>query len=217
VHAQKGRAELSVTVDGRVAHAAFPHLGESALVGASRLVLECERRTPADDPVLGQSLLVATEATTYPRPGISIVPDRCDLRFDRRLLLGEEQAGVIAEMQELCARAGVAASIAITADPVTTYTGVELEAKRWLPAWCADAGERLRLAAEAAVGGGGHPYLFCTNGSATAPRGIPTVGYGPGDTRMAHQPDEWIAMDQVERAARGYEALAQIGDWRNSA
>ena len=205
-----------MTVHGRVAHAAFPHLGRNALLDASRLLLERDRRIPPEDAQLGAALLVPTEAVTSPRPGISIVPDRCDLRFDRRLLVGEDRASVLAEMEDMFGHAGVVAHVSITADPVTTYTGVELTAERWLPAWRADGDQLLRRSAAAAIGDDSvTAYRFCTNGSVTADLGIPTIGYGPGDTELAHQPDEWIGIDQLERAARGYAALAQIGDWRN--
>jgi succinyl-diaminopimelate desuccinylase len=35
-------------------------------------------------------------------------------------------------------------------------------------------------------------------------RGIPVVVYGPGDKRIPHQPDEFVDLDEVMRAARVY-------------
>ncbi|MFS2053272.1 M20/M25/M40 family metallo-hydrolase, partial [Variovorax sp. CT11-76] len=40
--------------------------------------------------------------------------------------------------------------------------------------------------------------------------GIPTVVCGPGFIAQAHQPDEWIAADQL-RAADGF--MASVGAW----
>jgi acetylornithine deacetylase len=37
--------------------------------------------------------------------------------------------------------------------------------------------------------------------------GIPTVQYGPGDASIAHSPDEWVPIDEVQLAAR---ALARL-------
>lgn len=37
--------------------------------------------------------------------------------------------------------------------------------------------------------------------------GIPTVQYGPGDSAVAHAPDEWVSLDDVETCAR---VLAQV-------
>jgi acetylornithine deacetylase/succinyl-diaminopimelate desuccinylase-like protein len=215
--AQKGRAELIVRVAGRVAHAAFPDRGHSALLDAARVLLAAEAHPVASDDELGDALLVATEATTFPRPGISIIPDVCQLRFDRRLLPDENREAVLAELQQLCSSTGVEASVEITSGPVTTYTGVELPAERWLAAWrTAPESTLARAAARAVRSRNFTAYRFCTNGSATAARGIATMGYGPGLTELAHQPDEWIALDQLDTAAAAFTALAEMDDWRSA-
>jgi len=38
--------------------------------------------------------------------------------------------------------------------------------------------------------------------------GIPTIGFGPGDESIAHRVDEYIEIDQLVSAARGYAAIA---------
>ena len=42
------------------------------------------------------------------------------------------------------------------------------------------------------------------------PAGIPTVGLGPGDDRLAHTADEYIALDVVFAAARIFARLATL-------
>jgi acetylornithine deacetylase/succinyl-diaminopimelate desuccinylase-like protein len=42
---------------------------------------------------------------------------------------------------------------------------------------------------------------FC-DAAVLAAKGIPSVVFGPGDIAQAHTRDEWIALDQVETAAR---------------
>jgi acetylornithine deacetylase len=37
--------------------------------------------------------------------------------------------------------------------------------------------------------------------------GIPTVQYGPGDTAIAHAPDEWVPLDDVFDCARSLTEL----------
>jgi acetylornithine deacetylase/succinyl-diaminopimelate desuccinylase-like protein len=52
-------------------------------------------------------------------------------------------------------------------------------------------------------------YAFCTNGSESAGRrGIPTLGFGPGEESQAHIIDESVSIDQLQRAAEAYRALA---------
>ena len=40
---------------------------------------------------------------------------------------------------------------------------------------------------------------FGTEGGCYGARGIPSLVCGPGDIRVAHKPDEWIAVAQLER------------------
>jgi succinyl-diaminopimelate desuccinylase len=39
-------------------------------------------------------------------------------------------------------------------------------------------------------------------------RGVPVVVYGPGGKRIPHQPDEFVELDEVVRAARVYVVAA---------
>jgi acetylornithine deacetylase len=39
--------------------------------------------------------------------------------------------------------------------------------------------------------------------------GFPTVICGPGSIEQAHQPDEWIAIEQLEKGCRFMDRLAQ--------
>ena len=53
-------------------------------------------------------------------------------------------------------------------------------------------------------------YSFCTNGSHYAGEaGIPTVGFGPSTERLAHTIDEYIEIDQLVGAAKGFYGIMQ--------
>jgi acetylornithine deacetylase/succinyl-diaminopimelate desuccinylase-like protein len=54
------------------------------------------------------------------------------------------------------------------------------------------------------------PAVFGTNGSISAARGIPTVIFGSGDPELAHQDEEFIRLDELERGRRQFAALASI-------
>jgi acetylornithine deacetylase/succinyl-diaminopimelate desuccinylase-like protein len=47
-------------------------------------------------------------------------------------------------------------------------------------------------------------YAFCTNGSGSSRLGIPTIGFGPGNEGQAHTRDEFIEVEQVEKALSGF-------------
>ena len=40
---------------------------------------------------------------------------------------------------------------------------------------------------------------FGTEAGCFAARGVPALVCGPGDIAVAHKPDEWIALDQLDR------------------
>jgi acetylornithine deacetylase/succinyl-diaminopimelate desuccinylase-like protein len=48
---------------------------------------------------------------------------------------------------------------------------------------------------------------FSTNAVATVGRGIPTIGFGPGDKKLAHMIDEHCLLDQIVDACGFYTAL----------
>jgi len=217
--AQKGRAEIELSIRGVAAHAAFPQRGANALMGATRVLSALEKRLVPRDDELGDGILVATEAVTDPLPGISVVPSGCRVRLDRRTLPGESETQVLGELEQFLAAAeqeGTTATAAITSTPITSYTGRALPAHRFLPAWRLPSGHRFARAARAALEASLDSvqvsfYGFCTNGSLTAGRlGIPTVGFGPGTPERAHQADEFIELEELERARRGFAALAGI-------
>lgn len=217
--AQRGRAEIIVDFRGVAAHAAFPECGVNALDAAAAFLCSVRDRAEPSDPVLGRGILVATEATTEPTPGVSVVPGRARLRLDRRTLPGESAEQVLAELEPAlqAARAvGAEATATISVGELTSYTGYRLEGERFLPAWrLSDAHPLARAAGRALSAAIGTAtvshYAFCTNGSMTAGRlGIPTIGFGPGDTQQAHQADEHIDIDDLELGQKGFAALAAI-------
>ncbi len=213
--AQKGRAEVMVDVEGRAAHAAFPDLGANALEGAAAVVVALQQRPVPQDEDLGAGVLVATEAVSEPVPGISIVPARMRMRLDRRTLPGETAEEVLAELApylEAASDSGCRARAELSEGEVSTYTGVALPARRFLPAWKADRRHPFVAGAVAALPEGS-PAHFCTNGSLTAARGIPTVIFGPGNPEDAHQADESISHAELAAGRLGFAALAAMDPW----
>jgi len=213
---QRGRLEMRVTTHGRSAHAASPNLGENAIYTASRLVfgLELLAEQLADDNFLGPGTLAVTSIASS-AGSRNAVPDRCELIIDRRLTLGENEAKALAEVQRVIAREGVEADVEVTEYHTTSYTGYICRAREFYPAWVMTEDHPLIVTAVRAaqtqlkrrpqVGCWG----FSTEGVYTAgTAGIPTVGFGPGEERHAHTPNEHIRLADVHAAAEVYAQLA---------
>ena len=213
--AQRGRAELVLRIVGTPAHAAFPERAKNPIhLLTEALTVLGIQELPVDSQ-LGPAILVATDLISDPYPSVSQTPSAVTVRFDRRTVPEETEEGVLsATTQALRAVDGDAFTVSVNQDPVTAYTGQNLAPRRWLPAWRMDPQHELVRALQQACSTAGvatslGAWGFCTNGSESAGvRGIPTVGFGPGDPRDAHTEDESISVVDIYAAAAVYGGLA---------
>lgn len=217
--AQRGRAEVLVEVDGRPSHSAQPELGLNAVEAMTDVVQAIRALDLPTHDRLGVGILVLTDMISRPYPGLSVVPDRCSVTYDRRTLPGETEDDVLgpirAILDEVLARHGTTGRATIAIDRYETYTGAAVETPNFAPAWEIADDDPVVAAASAALLAAGlgaerSHWSFCTNGSGSAGLlGLPTVGYGPGDERLAHRVDEHMPLDDLRAGARGYAALAE--------
>lgn len=214
--AQRGRAEINIATFGKSAHASNPQVGVNAMRHMSLLVNTLDKITPPTHPVLGHGILEPTTIISSPYPNVSVIPWRCDARYDRRTLVGETPESVLAPIREVIARLGqhvdaFHAEAEIVPGSLTCYTGRELHQKTFAPAWEMPSDSDWVRVAVQALGGDvaiSH-YNFCTNGSYSLGRaGIPTLGYGPGYEHSAHTTNEYLDLDQLFGAVNGYYQLA---------
>lgn len=211
VTAQAGSLNFRLTVPGRGAHAALRTEGVSAVEKFEPLhralrSLERERTARfAGDPRFAEYAVPYPISVGRVDAGswASSVPD---------LLVAEGRFGVAVEESVEEAREELEAAVrnAAAADPWLRShpPRVEWWGGRFEPAEVAADHPLVRelRAAHRALHGEepevrGVPYgadmRLLLN-----PGGTPAVLYGPGDVRLAHGPDEWIAVEDVVRAAR---------------
>lgn len=218
--AQRGRAEIVVETHGVPAHSSTPHLGRNAIKPMAALVNLLGNLPAPTDPLLGSAILEVTDIVSRPYPGLSVIPEHCRATFDRRMLVGETEEDVLAEVQAILDAymqddPATSATATIGLDEFRTYTGFEVRAANCAPAWRmpddAPIVQRGIAALEHAglIGLLSH-YAFCTNGSESAGRrNIPTIGFGPGTEDQAHRIDERVEIIHLHAAATGYECLAR--------
>jgi putative selenium metabolism hydrolase len=204
----RGRAEYALTFTGTQEHGAHADPERSAIVHAARAIDELARLEHADHPVLGRGSLAVTRIHAA-GGSQNLVPGRCDVYVDRRLTLGEDAWEELERLGAVAARHGGAAELPELGE--VTYTGLRLGGPLVFPAWLTDAASphaRAVLAAAEAVLG--RPvetgvWEFSTNGTYWAGEaGIPTVGFGPGDERDAHTPNDRVSLAEVRAAAEAY-------------
>lgn len=207
VIAHKGSLRPLVRVHGRTAHSGTPDLGVNAILKSSALLNLVEREHQVvsrrrHDLVGAASLTVTRIAGGH---ADNVVPDRCDLLLDRRMVPGEDEAEVRGELQRLLdtalAEFGVEAEIvefkATTGGATETSAGHPIvKAAR---AACDNHGRE-----DAPLGGfqGGCDLVHFRSAGAQG------LVLGPGSLAVAHKPDEYVLIDELVQASRIYRDIA---------
>lgn len=218
---QRGRAEVVLETRGKAAHSSNPDVGLNAIKTMVPLLAAIEKNfKPKEQPVLGRGILEVTDIISSPYPGASVVPERCRVTFDRRLLVGETDKEVLQQIQDIVdaevkANPKIQARLSLATGVDTCYTGRKIEAERYAPAWLyPEDNWFVKAAMEGLRSAGLDPqlshYAFCTNGSYYAGKaGIPTVGFGGSLESLAHVIDEYIEIDQLCKACQGYQGIVR--------
>ena len=204
VRAHRGGRFWKISTAGISAHSSRPDLGDNAIYHMADVIRvlreEFTRRLVGRrHPLCGDSTFSAGRI----RAGTSfnVVPDHCELIFDRRFLPTERLEDVDAELDEVL---GIARE---------RFPGLQVEAVPEVVAGSLDTLEdagvvRALIAACEAVTGraaiAGAPYG--SDAAALAAVGIPSVLCGPGDIAVAHSQDEWVPIAEVVQASEVYYA-----------
>ena len=204
VRAHRGGRFWKISTAGISAHSSRPDLGDNAIYHMAdviRVLREefARRLVGRRHPLCGDSTFSAGRI----RAGTSfnVVPDHCELIFDRRFLPTERLEDVDAELDEVL---GIARE---------RFPGLEVEAVPEVVAGSLDTPEdagvvRALIAACEAVTGraaiAGAPYG--SDAASLAAVGIPSVLCGPGDIAVAHSQDEWVPIAEVVQASEVYYA-----------
>jgi succinyl-diaminopimelate desuccinylase len=202
--AERGGAWLTATAFGTAAHGSQPHRGVNAITSMARFLLRLEEGLPdLEHPLVGRPTVNAALIAGGSAP--NVVPDRCEVDIDRRIIPGETDPEAV-----------VAPFRAIAEDLRRNHPEVriEVEVREWTDAAEAPSDSAIAALATAAV--------HAETGSPPAPVGftgitdarfyinearIPTAILGPGSLSVAHTADEWVGVDDLVRAARVYARL----------
>jgi putative selenium metabolism hydrolase len=207
--AQRGRAKLEVEVHGRAAHAASAFRGVNAVAQAAAIIRAAAGLPEVEHPLLGRRDVNVIDIASEPYPSMSTIPSGCLLRFDVRFVPPETPESLLATFRGLVPD-GVDADVRFYRAEFTTVAGDSYAVDEFAGSWETPRDHPLVSGALAATGAEAWAYRFCTNGSYfAAARGIPTIGYGPGDPDDAHAVDESVALADLETAADGYAGIVR--------
>ena len=219
-HGGRGRAEIHLETIGRPSHSSAPHLGVNAVHLMLPAIQAIDRVPLASDPLLGEAIMALTDIISEPYPAYSVTPSRCRVTYDRRLLLDETAAGVLADLRALPELEAV--NVQIAQGEHTTYTGALLTGLKFFPAWKLAADHPFVQTALAGLRAAGlepglGAYRFCTNAAYSAGvAAVPTVGFGPSTEGQAHVIDEYLELEQLFAARRGYRGIIEAVNGGNA-
>lgn len=207
--AHKGSLRPLVRVHGVPAHSGSPHLGENAILRAGELLAligethenDVRRRT---HPLVGGASLTVTRIQGGHAD--NVLPGACDLLLDRRLVPGEDEDAVKADIAALLARAherfGLRAEI-LEWKPTTggaTETAPDRPIVQASLAACRAHG----VAKAGPFGFQGACDLVHFRST-----GAEGVVIGPGSLAVAHKADEFVPLDEFVTSALIYRDVAK--------
>jgi len=197
----KGKRNLQAQITGRPMHSANAPQGVNAIDYAARLVLKIREiadrlgQTGARDPLFNVPYTTAQTGTIQGGSALNIVPEKCELAFEFRMLAREDldalQSEVVdyartvlePEMKRIAPEAGIA--FAVTSDT----PGLDQDPEAPIVTLAKSLAERND---HAKVDYGTEAGLFDR-------AGVPTVICGPGSIAQAHKADEFIALSEIAR------------------
>lgn len=208
----KGKAQMRVKTQGVSAHGSAPEKGVNAVYEMAEIISRVEelnKKLAAEGETHGTIVLSDISCVSA---SLNAVPSECSIYLDRRLVLGETEEKVRAEMDRLTA--GKRACWEPGTLRRTSWKGAGLVYEPMHQAWRLDSASPLKAAADAAYEGafGKKPerydfWDFGTNAVTPVGMGIPTIGFGPGEYKLAHMRDENCELIKITDAARFYAAL----------
>jgi succinyl-diaminopimelate desuccinylase len=148
-------------------------------------------------PVLGAPTL--NVGTMKGGMNLNSVPDRAEFTIDIRTIPDQDHGALVSRLQSYLGDE-------VRLSPVVDVPGVWTEVDDH---WIRAVFELVESVLGEKPQARGAPYF--TDASALKPAfdGAPTVILGPGDMKLAHQTDEYCAVDKIEEAANIYEAVAR--------
>lgn len=215
VDAHKGGYRFSTEVTGKDAHSSKPQLGVGAIVVASELIAELGRIEerlkarhidPRFDPPYNSIAVTVIEGGTAQ----NIVPLHCTFHWGVRALPGFDPLTIMRELDTYAARELLPKMRAISedCDIITRNLGI-------LPAFSnANDAEATSLALALMSQNETFAVPYGTEATHFQAAGCSSVICGPGDIAQAHQPNEFVALSELEKCL-GY--LHRLADWAEAA
>jgi acetylornithine deacetylase len=197
--AHRGFVWMEVEILGRAAHGSRWDIGVDAIRHAGLLLAELDRLDAEvlprrTHPLLGRGSLHAS--LIEGGIGMSTYPDRCVLKLERRTIPGERAEDALEEVRRAgeavrARRPTFAAEWRLLVTQGPSDVAIDAPLVRGLAAAIDACAEPTRIEGMSAW----------TDAALLNDAGVPAVCFGPGDISLAHAAEEYIPLDEIDRAA----------------
>jgi len=199
--AERGVLWLQLETLGKTAHGSTPYLGRNAITMMITLLTEFEQLAIpfSPHPILGDFTRSVNTITGGVKT--NVVPDHCTVTIDMRTVPDQDHYTIIRMVEHLIAQLSqhdplFKASVKkLQEHPSVETSPNEPVVKQFERAIAQATG---REATQAIV-------RFATEAAIYVPvLGVPAIICGPGDPALAHQPNEYVEIEQLVQATRIY-------------
>jgi len=212
VIAHKGKHAYKTTVHGFEAHSSLTPLGVNAVEIGCEFVAFLKgmhRELAANgpfDPVYDVPHTTVHTGVIAGGTALNIIPRQCDVTWEIR-------HHHLNKPEDLFARAKAYADSLIPAmQSVAKDTGITHELKSVLPGFATAADSEIAQlcfdCAQVDPASGAGKVSFGTEAALFHQAGVPTIVCGPGHIAQAHQPNEWVTLEQLAWCERFMRRLA---------
>ncbi len=219
-YGNRGVARTILTTLGRSAHVSVQERGINALYRMSKALtrLEETNSTLPSHPVLGKASWAVCKLGINPNI-VNVVPNRCDAEVDTRIIPNFTPEMVIEEQRKMISDLdrqdpGFRAEVAFVERDAETWTGHKFRLRPVIPSFYIPLNHWLVRVASDSVGrilgreARQKVWGFTTESTCFMERGVPTIGFGPGEERFTHSENEVVSVGDLVTATKAYAMLA---------
>ncbi len=206
----RGRAVIEVNTEGRSSHASMPELGKNAAYELIDVINKLKELELDQDDFLGKETMALVHISCEPGSG-PVVPDKAKAVLDFRIIQETTEKTLLNKIDKVMNELNVEGEAEIVTEELESYNGEKIEAKYFFPAWktkndefISSVKKALKFVDDTEI----RSWTFSTDGVYTAGKAkIPTIGFGPGNEELAHQPNEHTETNEIEIAVQGYKSI----------
>ncbi len=204
VRMHKGISMEAIRLTGQSGHSSNPALGHNALDGMYKVMGEVlewrkELQQKYHDPMFEVAYPTVNLGHIHGGDNPNRICAQCELHFDIRPLPGMDINQLRDELTKRLAT--VMAGSHLKLEHIPLFDGI--------PAMVTPATSAIVQATEQMTGYAAEAVAFGTEGPYLNQLGMETVILGPGNIDQAHQPDEYLGLDQIEPGVRLIQRLIE--------